>query len=404
MGVFAAITAGQLQKVFVSAPGICLTLFTLTLILGIPFSSWKGGSLKVFTETWWKSYLTFFLVSGLIFTVGQMRRALFVLAVASVGILYFAIKASRSYDDGRMSVEYGSLGNSNDLAGAILLCLPFVAFVILDSKRAAVIRLGFVGIFGMLMVTVMKTGSRTSIFVIPLMVAMIFFRASAANKAKLLVATMVLLCLIPFVVPKDLLTRYKTTFVSDVSSNMSESAASAVNSTNARKQLVRNAIALTFRHPIFGVGMGNFSFQSAELDVARGSAPLWYTCHDIYLLVSSETGLAGFLFFIATIICSGRILLRVDKTARDVPGLEGVSQMAFCLLISLTAYAACGVFNTNAYNMLMPALAGLAVGLDQITKPLLVRAEQLRMEQFRQAIPVAPSRYAGAAAAAVSFR
>ena len=404
VGAMAALSAGQLPKVLTSAPGLCLSLFTLTLILGIPFSSWKGGSLKAFTDTWWKSYLTFFLVSGLIFTVGQMRRSLFVIASASIGILYVATKAARSYDDGRLSVEYGSLGNSNDLAGAILMCLPFVAYVILDKKRVAFVRLGFVGIFGMLLLTVMKTGSRASIVVIPLMLAMVFFKTSAANKAKLLVCCLVLICLIPIVVPKDLLARYKTIFISDLSSNLSDNAASAVMSTNARKQLVKNAIVMTIQHPIFGVGMGNFSFQSAELEVAKGKVPLWYTCHDIYLLVSSETGLAGLMLFLATIIFTAKILLRLEKTARNVPDLEGVSQMAFCILLSLIAYAACGIFNTNAYTMQMPALAGLAVALDRITKPLLARAEEKRMEQFRQAIPVSPSRFAGAAAAAVAYR
>jgi hypothetical protein len=44
------------------------------------------------------------------------------------------------------------------------------------------------------------------------------------------------------------------------------------------------------------------------------------------------------------------------------------------------------------------------VALDRLTKPALARAEELRMSKFRQAIPVTPSRFAGAAASALTFR
>ncbi len=400
----AAFSAGKIPKAFTSAPGICLTFFTAFLLLGIPFSSWKGGSFRAFADSWWKSYLTFFLVSSLVFTLHQLRRCLFILGIASVGILYFAFKSSRIYEDGRLSVEYGSLGNSNDLAGALLLCLPFVMYIILDKRRAAVFRIAFIGIAGVLMMMVVKTGSRSSLLVVAAMAIIVFFQVSAANKLKIFVCCALAVCTSPLFVSKDLMARYATTFSSGITSGMSDSEASAVMSTNARKQLVKNAVILTVKHPIFGVGMGNFSFQSAELEIAKGGVPLWYTCHDIYLLVSSETGVVGILCYLATLFFTARILLRLRKASKNAPELDGLSQMAFCLLMALFAFASCGLFGTNAYNMQMPAIAGLAVALDRIAAPLLKVAEERRMAQFRSAIPVAPSRFAGAAAAALSVR
>ncbi len=404
VATLAAISAGKIPKAFTSAPGICLTVFTAFLILGIPFSSWKGGSFAAFLDTWWKSYLTFFLVSSLIFTLHQLRRSLFILGIASVGILYLAIKSARTYEDGRMSVEYGSLGNSNDLAGALLLCLPFVMYIVLDRKRTAIFRLGFLGIAGLLLVTVVKTGSRSSLIVVAGMAVIMFFQVSAANKLKVLICCGLVAATFPFFVSKDLMSRYATTFSSGDTSGMSDSAASAVMSTNARKELVRNAITLTLRNPVFGVGLGNFSFRSADLEIAKGNLPLWYTCHDIFLLVSSETGVVGFLFYVATLFFTGRILIRLRKASKNVPELDGVPQMAYCILMALLAFASCGLFGTNAYNMQMPAIAGLAVALDRIAQPLIASAEERRMAQFRSSIPVAPSRFAGAAASALSFR
>lgn len=404
VAVLAAISAGLIPKSFTSTPGICLTAFTLFLILGIPFSSWKGGSFRAFADSWWKSYLTFLLVASLVFTLHQLRRALFVLGVASVGILYFAIKSARTYEDGRLSVEYGSLGNSNDLAGALLMCLPFVMYIVLDSKRAAVIRMAFLGIAGFLLVMVVKTGSRSSLLVVAGMALIMFFQVSASNKIKILICCALVAGTFPFFVSKDLMARYATTFSSGSTSGLSDTAASAVMSTNARKELVHNAVVLTLKHPIFGVGMGNFSFQSAELEIAKGNLPLWYTCHDIYLLVSSETGVVGFLFYTATIVFTARILIKVRKASKNVAELDGVPQIAYCLLMALLAFGACGLFGTNAYNMQMPAIAALAVALDRIARPLLADAEERRMAQFRNSIPVLPSRFAGSAAAALSFR
>ena len=400
----AALGGGKLGFSFTSKPGICISVFTALLILGIPFSAWSGGSFRSFIDLWWKSYLTFFLVSGLIFTVAQVRRALFVIATASVGIAYITLQATRDYVDGRISVEYGSLGNSNDLAGALLMCLPFVIYVVLDKTRAAVIRLGFVGLIGLMLATVVKTGSRSALIVIALMAAIMFFKVKAANKAKLLVIVAIVLCAAPFFVSKDLVARYSTMFKSEVTSDMTDVASSAVLSTNARSQLQKNGLLLTIRHPIFGVGLGNFVYQSANLQVARGEAPLWFTCHNIFILISSETGVLGFAFYMGIIIFALQIVLRIEKAAKLTSDLQGVPQMAFTIFMALIAFAASGFFGTNAYNMQMPAMIGLAVALDRITKPVLARAQEQRMAQFRQAIPVAPSRYAGAAASALTYR
>jgi O-antigen ligase len=404
LALFAALAGGKLGYSFTSKPGLALSFFTALLILGIPFSSWAGGSFRSFADLWWKSYLTFFLVSGLIFTVAQVRRAMFLIAVASLGIVYITLQATRGYDDGRISVEYGSLGNSNDLAGALLMCLPFVMYVVLDKTRVAVIRLGFLGVVGLMLATILKTGSRSSLIVIALMAAILFLKAKAADKAKIFIVVAICLCAFPFFVSKALIERYATMFTSQVTSGMSDAAASAVLSTNARAQLQKNAVTLTIHHPIFGVGLGNFSFQSANLQIARGDEALWYTCHNIFLLVSSETGVLGFAFYMATIIFAMKILLRIGKAAKQTPELQGVSEMAFAIFMGLIAFAAAGFFGTNAYNMQMPAMVGLAVALDRLTKPALARAEELRMSKFRQAIPVTPSRFAGAAASALTFR
>ena len=402
--MIAAFTAGKVPSVFSSRPGLSLGFFTAFLILSIPFSSWKGNSFHHFVDSWWKSYIAFFLVGSLIFTTQQIRRSLFLLGLGTVGIIYFSFKATKMNDDGRMSVEYGSLGNSNDLAGALLMGLPFLLYVVLDKKRSALVRLSFLALTGILLLVVFKTGSRSGLLAMAFMAILFFFKIGAGNKAKLLVACTVVAAILPLVAGNTLMARYKTMFKTSITENMSDDAASAVMSTRARRQLVINAIELTIRHPVFGVGLGNFSDQSAALEISKGNKPLWFTSHDIYLLVSSETGVIGILLYLATIFFTFGTLLRIGRTTKHNPNLESIGNMSFCLFMSLAAFAACGLFSTNAYTAQLPLLAGLTVALDRITKPILALEEGKRLENFRQSIPVRPSKYAESSSAALSAR
>ena len=235
--MIAAVQGGKLPSVLTSKAGICLSLFTMFLILSIPFSSWKGGSFHSFMDSWSKSYIAFFLVGGLIFTIQQMRKSLFLLGLGTLGTIYFSFKATKMNEDGRMSVEYGSLGNSNDLAGALLMGLPFLLYVLFDKKRAAILRLICLPLACVLMLVVFKTGSRSGLITIVVMVLLFFLRATAGNKLKMVIVCAVGAAVLPLVAGSTLMARYKTMFKTDIDANMSEDVASAVQSTQARRQL-----------------------------------------------------------------------------------------------------------------------------------------------------------------------
>ncbi|MDQ6679092.1 MAG: O-antigen ligase family protein, partial [Acidobacteriota bacterium] len=393
LAAFSALTGGLIPKTLSSKLGIQVTLFTGVLILSLPFSSWKGGSVSSFMDTWLKSYIAFVLTASLIFTVEQFRRTVFVLSVATVGVIYIAFHATKMNDDGRLSVTYGSLGNSNDLAATLLLGLPFILYAIVDKKRAAFIRILFVGLVGILLILIVRTGSRACLLVLSLMAVLAFFKASGSNKIKVLVLSAVMACVFPFIVSQTLLDRYKTMFTDKVQASTSEEAASAIESTNARKQLMRNALELTVRNPIFGVGIGNFAMKSAELEIANGRAPLWFTAHDVYLLISSETGVICLSLYLSILFFSFKILFSIQRAARREPELAEVGKLAYAVSMSIVAFAACGIFSTNAYNVQLPILAGLTAALERISKPLIVAADARRMQNFRDSIPITPGRF-----------
>ncbi len=364
-------TAGTAPTLVSSGPGLWLAAFTGWLTFSLPFSSWKGGSFAAFSSTWLKSVVFFLLVGGLIFSVGQFRKLVFWMAMANVTVMYNTLRSGSNAVDDRYSVTYGTLGNANDLAGALLMGLPYLIYVGTDKRRNFFLRLVCWGFALLLFALVARTGSRGGLLAGLALVIIVFVKASAGNKLKMLVLCGVAMACLPFIVSRNLIERYATMLHSTDAPAKSMDVESANESTNARRGLMKLALLLTLRHPVFGVGIGQFTYQAVDLSISRGESPLWFTCHDIYLLVSSETGLPGFFCYMAVIVSMYRILFRLQRGKDRGPDQKEVADLAFCMLASLTAFLVCGVFNTSAYTSQIPMLAGLISALDRVSAPVL---------------------------------
>src|SRR4030042_1660251 len=68
-------------------------------------------------------------------------------------------------------------------------------------------------------------------------------------------------------------------------------------SISVRNELNIRAIQLIERAPLFGVGLGNFLTRLPEILPSR-TIYFLQPVHNTYLLMLSETGIVGFLFFI----------------------------------------------------------------------------------------------------------
>jgi O-antigen ligase len=388
MGVLALFASGAMPRTFTAPQGVWLSLFTGWLIFSLPFSTWRGESFRDLTGMWLKSYVAYFLVAGLIFTVDQCRRAVFWLAFATVAVIYYALRTGvNSAEDSRFAVTYGTLGNANDLAGALLMGLPFLIYVIADKRRNGFIRVISLGMALVLLVVVLRTGSRGAIMTIGALIILGFFKTNAANKMKIVVICGVLAVTFPLVVSRTMMARYATIFKSD--GGGSADVQSAVNSTNARRELMKQGVRLTLRYPVFGVGLGNFSNKSADLFMARGEAPMWFTCHDIYLLVSSETGIIGFIIYMTIIVLCMKTLMRLQKDTRQIPELEEISNLSLCVMASLWTFLICGIFSTSAYSTQLPLIAGLTAALSHAAAPVI----QGLKEQQNQVLAAMPNPY-----------
>jgi O-antigen ligase len=370
--IIALLMTGNLPSMLFSKQGRWLSVMCFWLFAGLAFSTWKGGSIDLFMGSWIKSYIMFFIVGGLIFSLKQMRFMAIVLAFCPVYQIYLALRSGLSSVDDRLSMSYGTLGNANDLASALLLGLPFLTYVLLDSKTNMFLRITSLPLIVLVFVAVLKTGSRGALVAIAALALLGFVKSSPGNKLKVLVVCLLVTGMFATVIPASLRARYMTIFSSSSAPRPADQGtASAIESGNARRQLLANSVTLTIRHPIFGVGLGQFAPQSFNLLVSQGMGGMWFTAHDIFALVASEAGVPALLFFCGVLASSFRSAWRLSKIPRVTPELETVSNLGFSLVAALLAYFVCGIFNTEAYSYQLPVLASLTVALERVAQPYL---------------------------------
>jgi len=161
--------------------------------------------------------------------------------------------------------------------------------------------------------------------------------------------------------------------VYDVQKDKDSVLQSAIESSYSRRMLLMDSLTLTYQHPVFGVGLGNFPVAQDTLARARGEMiGNWHVTHNTYTQVSSESGLPGLVLFLLAIFFSFRALshtIRLGGAANSPEGKE-VQMLAVCLRIAVLAFMVCAFFASMAYLPILTVLCGLTVSLELCARAL----------------------------------
>lgn len=364
IGLTIIFATGRFSQVVLTPIGKILTVFTVWFILCIPAAIWRGGSFGVFMDVWSKSYLAFILTAGLILTLVQMRKIFHTIAYA-VGFLACITLALHQYDiTGRLGLAGTRYGNANELGFTLVLGVIFLSFMYMQSvgfrKWLAVLLMFPV------LVAMAKTGSRGTMLGAGVLFVYVFFHSSAVNKARVLLAIPIVLLIVAFTVPSGLRARYTTFFAPKTDARLSGNAEEAAGSSEARLELLKDSITTTIRHPLFGVGPGNFMVEQEHLALARGEQyGLWRVTHNSYTELSSETGIPGLVIYLMFLYQCWRVLklvLRRKHLSKEVKLMAHVLQAS--LLVMLTVAAT----DSAAYDTNLPILAGMITALSFIAR------------------------------------
>jgi O-antigen ligase len=131
-------------------------------------------------------------------------------------------------------------------------------------------------------------------------------------------------------------------------------------SRDARLALSTIAVSMWRHNPFFGVGIGNYPFLHqyyADLDHLAGAESVTVTPSVLYLLLLAETGVIGFVLFMAF---AWRLFGRCWRTARSNTNPE-VAWIALGLTGSFIGVAVNGLVLDNPFANYYWVVAGLAL-------------------------------------------
>ena len=363
--VLFAIVSGRWPLAWKSVPGLLLLAMTFWIFLGVPFSIWKGGSVKEIRTAWIPSMLTFMVTASMIYKWRDMRRTIYICGFSIIVILaaYYRLAVLKG---GRVAFVLGTLGNSNDMAMHLLFGLPFLMFIIADQKRITIPRVLAFAAIPVLLRIVVGTGSRAGLLGIMSLLVAAFFIASFMGKLKLAVVVTALGTALLATAPDYVTSRYKTLLDDDGGPTEAEASA------EGRMRLLQESVRQTILNPVFGVGIGNFPSANARALAEKGIYFHAYRAsHNTYTQISSEIGIPGFVCFFSIFIWCFRENLRLYKRTRLLAEHKPIERAAICLFLSWLAFSVTTFFGSNAYTFYVPVLAGLTVSLKRIAEELL---------------------------------
>jgi hypothetical protein len=351
---------GAIRRTFEGRAAYYWIGFVICMILAVPFSTWRSSSLALVATYLRADLLMLFVVGGLVITWRECKVMMY--AVFWGGVVNLATArffSSTAWAD-RAGLEFGAVSNPNDLAGHLLLVIPFLFWPILASRNILFRVAALAGVaYGVY--RVLASGSRGA--AVGLVAAGLFFlwRGTAPQRLALLAGAPILFAVLVAMMPQS--TWQRVTSFSAGEANASEE---ALQSSAMRMYLLRKSVAYSLQHPVFGVGPGQFGvYEGTHTQLAGMTHGYWHGAHNTYTQVSSECGIPAALFYIAGIFSSFHLLGSAYRQARARQDCQDIRAAAFCVMLGMVGYCTAITFLNFAYFFYLPAMVGFAIAFSR---------------------------------------
>ncbi len=329
--------------------------FLILMLLATPFSIWKGGSVIVLMNYIPRSYLRFFFIAALAVSFRDCRRIMYVNAVVSFLTLLTCIVFGSISADGRYFVPGGAgfFSNSNELAMQLLMGITQFAYMV--SQRSVVVKLlAALGILGSIPY-MLWTGSRgCTLGAVAYGVLLLY----TTRHRVIILTLLVLLAGFGLALAPSAAVHRLALLIGNEPDQVS-----ADESTMSRIELLQRSVTETLKHPLFGVGPGQFPVAVSEEAKEKGVWAQWLGTHNAYTQVSSECGIPAAICYSAVIVLSFLLNLRIWKSCRNLANGGEMAALSVALLSGTVVYAVCSFFFHMAYTDTLPMLAGQTLAL-----------------------------------------
>jgi O-antigen ligase len=362
----AAFLSGGISSLLTTRAGIAFTGFFCWVVIALPFSVWKGGSMETVKLTL-RALLLMGSIMALVRTTHNCRRLMYTMGFALAVAAIISRAVGEMSVTGRLALTAGTFADPNFYCLALLIGLPFL-LLRATIKEGLVPKLIAIAAIGPLLLAAVATGSRSGMLALLAMFIVYFFRSSGQMRVYLIVGSTAAALLVSAVASDYILARFTTVFSSTYDESLSAKenkalSGAAVSSAEGRKHLLLRSIELTIKNPIVGVGPGMFAVAEAADAKEQQMEEAWHETHNSYTQVSSETGIPGLLFYLSGLFITFNALRRLSNTNSSMPGWNAIRQSALYLQLSLITLAVGATFLSIAYAGLIFFIAGLTTAL-----------------------------------------
>ncbi len=364
-----AVITGGIFTFASTRSGAFFIAFSFWALISMPFSVWRGGSIETVTSVF-RSLLLMGAIVALTVSSKMALRMIYGIGIsmgaASIATLFRGQVSAR----GRLSMDAGTLSDSNTLCLALLMGMPML-WLMSRNSRSALGKFAPLCFVPVMLYVGYRTGSRAGMLALLVLITMYFFRATGFKKVQLIAISVVGVAVLAS--SSDRLFKRFTTlpgFSSAESGGGDEDAESAEGSSQSRMYLLMKSLEYTLHNPIIGVGPGQFQVAEHNEAVANNFKAYWHVTHNSYTEVSSECGIPALIFFLGAIFSALRSTSRVSKipvAPGDKDG-EAIRQGGIYLQMSLVTLMVGMFFLSLAYTGLIFIICGLAVALERAAK------------------------------------
>lgn len=325
-------------------------LFTCWMAICAPFSYWRGGTAKLLVFNWLPLIVGLIGIGATIRFPRTFHRMAGVMALSAATISFSSLAFGRFDVDDRLQVGTGTLGNSNDLALLLLVGLPFLSLLLLDKAWGVGSKLLALVTIPVAILAILRTGSRAALLALMVTFLLLFVFSYGVTRLKILAVGVIASVAMTAVLSDRLVTRLSTLFKEN------ESATEASESTKRRQEKLIESIEMTLSHPILGVGPGVHDAAQADIDKQSGERPDWQVSHNTFTQVSSETGIPGFLLYMAALVGPLWRLWRARAAVFQIEALTPYRNLLSAFLTAGLSLMLTNVFGSNAYLFYMPLM------------------------------------------------
>ena len=300
---------------------------------------------------WWsfveylKVALMFIVMVNVVRTERRLRLLLWLVIIVSIVV---SVAAVNDYRAGRLALEGrriagvigGLFSNPNDLALHLVTIVPLVIGLFLATRNpfAKIIYLLCTLLF---ISGIVVTFSRGGFIGFAAAVFVLTWKLARRYRVVFALVGILLITGVIALAPAAFRGRIGTTGDASMA---------------ARTDDLKRSVYLAIRHPVFGIGMGNYIFYSNRAKAT----------HNAYTQVAAEMGLAAAAFYIMFLVIPFRRLRKVELENRDQRKKPPLYYLAVGLQATLVGFMVCSLFSSVAYLWYPYYLVGYAICVRRI--------------------------------------